>query len=68
MRAGIADNSQRAVLIDNEIERQKRVHQHELDKKLIEIQSRSMKMSNIIIAISTIGGAIVGSLLTFWLK
>ncbi len=67
-RSGAASNCTRAVLIDNEIERKKRIHQHELDLKLIEMQSKSMKTSNIIIAISTIAGAIVGALLTAWLR
>lgn len=68
LRAGIADNSQKAVLIDNEIDRKKRIHQHELDLKLLNKQAKLMKTSNIIIAISTIAGAIVGALLTFWLR
>ncbi len=61
-------NTQRGVLIDNEIERRKRIHQHELDLKLIAMQEKSMKTSSIITAICTISGAVAGAILTVLLQ
>ena len=62
------NNSPGAVLIDNEIDRKQRMYQHKLDKELIEIQSKSMKVSYIVSAICTIAGAIAGALIIVWLQ
>ncbi len=67
-RAGIGSNSQKAILIDIEIAHRARIHQHELDLKLIGIQSKSLKISTIITAACTIAGAVVGTLLTILLQ
>ena len=63
-RDGSANNSPKAILIDNEIERKKRIHQHELDLKLITKQVRWMKFSVCAILIAAVMGGIVGYYLT----
>jgi hypothetical protein len=57
------NNSPGAVLIDNEIDRKKRVHQHELDIKLV---ARQSKWTMISIA-ATLIGVILGAYLTYYL-
>ena len=68
LKSNQANNSYNTSLANNELERRNRIHQHELDLKLIAIQTNSMRTSNIIVAICTIAGAIVGALLMSWLQ
>jgi hypothetical protein len=56
------------ILVDREIARRERLHQHELDLKLIAEQVRWMKFTAILGPVTTIIGIIVGALLTFWLQ
>lgn len=60
------------ILIDQEIARRERLHQHELDLKLIADQVRWMKFTAIITAAATliaaVVGAIAGAVLAYWLQ
>ena len=67
-RHGLNDTHPEAILIDNEIKRRARVHQHELDLTLVAQQVRWMKLAAILGAVTTLIGAIAGALLTFWLQ
>jgi hypothetical protein len=61
-------HSEKFILPKEILNRRARIHQHELDLKLIAIQSKSLRTSNAITAICTIAGGIAGALLTAWLK
>jgi len=67
-RYGLDNNHPTAILIDNEIERRKRLHQHDLDSDLVAKQVRWTKWSTLATVGATIIGAIIGALVTFWLQ
>lgn len=62
-RYGLMDTAPNAILIDNEIERQKRMHQHQLDLDLVMKQVRWMKFSVLAGVLSALLGVILGWLL-----
>ncbi len=63
-RYGLNDTAPNAILIDNEIERRKRLHQHELDLDLVLRQVRWMKFS----VLATVISVLLGVTLGFWLE
>jgi len=67
-RYGLDNNHPDSILIDNEIERRKRSHQHELDLDLVAKQVRWMKWSTLATVAAALIGATVGALVTFWLQ
>jgi hypothetical protein len=67
-RSDKVDSSVQGTLAQKELERRARVHQHELDLKLVANQVRWMKFSAILTAASTLIGTIAGALLTMWLQ
>ena len=63
-RWGVMDTAPNAILIDNEIERRKRLHQHELDLDLVLRQVRWMKFS----VLATVASALLGVILGIFLE
>jgi hypothetical protein len=63
-RWGVMDTAPTAILIDNEIERRKRLHQHELDLDLVLRQVRWMKFS----VLATVASALLGVILGIFLE
>lgn len=56
------DCYEKSILYPIEVARRQRLHQHELDLKLLHEQSKMMKSSNRLIAIVTILAALIGAI------
>jgi hypothetical protein len=61
-------NSLRANLAEQELQRRERLQQHELARKLLLEQVQWMKFSAVVGLLGTIGGAIIGAVLAYWLQ
>lgn len=67
-RADKLEGSLPVILADKEFERRARLEQHKLDLDLVFEQVRWMKFTAILASVTTLLGAIVGAILTFWLQ